>query len=407
MVNAAGQVNTAYLSQLADYVGDGFYLRQEMITAWARANAALASSTVEDVVLGTDGWLYFGQTVDDYTGADPMSEREIFSAARNLKLMQEYCTGLGADFVFTVAPNKNSIYPEHMPALPILSAVRNADRLADELARQEVTGCDLFAALSAQDERLYFKRDSHWNSKGAALAADTITAALGRGTGYFAGEFVPEADHLSDLYAMLCPAGRELEEDLKYGGALDFTYDVPIRSAENQTILTTGAGEGSLLLFRDSFGNLLYPYLADAFGSAMFSRAMPYTLTAAAARGADCVAIELVERNIDYLVRYLPVMPAPARGETGTAAAAGEAVALTAEDDGAIEGYVRVTGRLDAACDARSGVYLCADGLWYEALLLEDGAFGLYVPAEAAAGVHAVAFSANGALAALPAALSN
>lgn len=406
LVDGAGTLNTAYLTQLSDYVGDGFYPRQKLITAWSGLNAAIGASTVEDVVLGEDGWLYFGQTLDDYTGSDLLTEREIFSAARNLSLMQEYCNDLGADFVFTVAPNKNSLYPENMPDLPMLSTGRNADALAAALADEGVRYCDLFAAFGGQGETLYFAQDSHWNSKGAALAADAITASLGRGTGYFAGPFAPVDDHVGDLYAMLYPAGGALETDQKYQGALGFTYDVPIRSAENQTILTTGSGEGSLLLFRDSFGNLLYPYLADAFGSALFSRAMPYTLTLAADRPVDCVAVELVERNLDYLVRYLPVMPAPARLPAQTADAGGS-VRLTAGDDGTLEGYVRITGTLDAAHDLRSGVYLCTEELWYEAFLLEDESFGLYVPAESLGGALAVAFSADGALAAQPAVLQN
>ena len=30
--------------------------------------------------------------------------------------MQDYCESRGARFLFTIAPNKSSLYPEHMPA---------------------------------------------------------------------------------------------------------------------------------------------------------------------------------------------------------------------------------------------------------------------------------------------------
>ena len=59
-----GNWNPGYLSQIQDYAGDNFYLRQEMITAWSALNAkGLRSSITEDVVLGTDGWLYFADTL--------------------------------------------------------------------------------------------------------------------------------------------------------------------------------------------------------------------------------------------------------------------------------------------------------------------------------------------------------
>ncbi len=61
-----GNWNPGYLSQIQDYAGDNFYLRQEMITAWSALNAkGLRSSITEDVVLGTDGWLYFADTLPD------------------------------------------------------------------------------------------------------------------------------------------------------------------------------------------------------------------------------------------------------------------------------------------------------------------------------------------------------
>ena len=92
-----GNWNPGYLSQIQDYAGDNFYLRQEMITAWSALNAkGLRSSITEDVVLGTDGWLYFADTLPDYVGLQPMTDREIFSAARNLRLMAEYCESQGA-----------------------------------------------------------------------------------------------------------------------------------------------------------------------------------------------------------------------------------------------------------------------------------------------------------------------
>ena len=134
-----GRLNTQYLSQLQRYAEDNHYLRQRMITLWSELNVRyLGTSIAEDVVLGTDGWLYFGDTLPDYAGTDSMTEREIFSAARNLALAQEYCESRGAEFLFTVAPNKNSLYPERMPGITPAAGPGNAERLAEELERQGV-----------------------------------------------------------------------------------------------------------------------------------------------------------------------------------------------------------------------------------------------------------------------------
>ena len=37
--------------------------------------------------------------------------------------------------------------------------------------------------------------DSHWNGKGAALAADAVNKAVGRSSGYFDGPFTREEVH--------------------------------------------------------------------------------------------------------------------------------------------------------------------------------------------------------------------
>ena len=402
-----GKPDAAYLTKLSDYVEDNCFLRQELVTAWSALNRYVFRTSISDgVLLGRDGWLYFGETLDDYTGTNPMSGGEIAAAARNLALMSEYCEGRGASFLFTIAPNKNSVYPQHMPDLPVFSVRRNAEALAEVLAGERVAYYDLFSALGGQEETLYFAQDSHWNSKGAALAADGINTALGRSSDYFAGPFRPEASHRGDLYAMLSPAGTWLETDWRYAGELAFTYDAPIRSENDLNIRTAGGRSGSLLMFRDSFGNLLYPYLADSFASAQFSRTPSYRLDQIEAREADCVVVELVERNLRWLVEYVPVMPAPLRQDGAGAASPGPPAAVTVEEGSGLPGYVLVRGTLPVTPDEGSRLYLAAEAGLYEAFRLEEDGFGLYVPEDALAGGPALVCTAGGEAVSLPAQVS-
>ena len=206
-----GALNADYLSELADYAGEGFYLRGELITLYARALALFGRSAEDGVVLGTGGWLYYADELPDYSGTEPMTEREIFSAARNLSLMREYCEGLGAQFLFFIAPNKSSLYPQHMPgSYPRAEGAGNAQRLHAALAEEGVPFIDLFALFGAEDEELYFAHDSHWNSRGAALAADAVLAALGREGTYFSGPFGAAEAH-NTRSSVLYPAAADGE----------------------------------------------------------------------------------------------------------------------------------------------------------------------------------------------------
>ena len=128
VIAADGDFNPDFLAETAAYVNGRFSFRLEDITAWAKLNAALfRTSTAENVLLGRDGWLFYAPTIHDYTGDTPMTARELYCAARTLYLLQEYAENRGGDFLFTAAPNKNTLYPEYMPARTRLGSVSDME----------------------------------------------------------------------------------------------------------------------------------------------------------------------------------------------------------------------------------------------------------------------------------------
>ena len=391
-----GGLNTAWLEDLSRYVNDRFFLRQEAVTLWARLNASLLRSSVTDqVVVGRDGWLYFSASLPDYCRRSPMTERELWCAARRLFLLQEYAEAQGGQFLFTIAPNKNTLYPDHMPELPRADSPSNAEALAGALAAQGVNYLDLFAVFRAQEETLYYPRDTHWNNRGAALASDAILAALGRDSAYFSAPFA-ESTHRGDLYEMLFPAGTETDADFVYAPGFSFTA-----SSENPDSITistqSDSGAGSLLMYRDSFGRALYPYLAEVFAEAQFSRKNDYNPEALTPGGT--LVVELGERNLRYLLDYTPTLPAAAR-----AASLAEGAQQREEQmnfslaKGGPEGYTVLRGDLIGLVpDDDSPIYIDTVLGLYEALPGAEG-FSLCLPEEAARGPIRVLFYEDGAL---------
>lgn len=392
-----GSFNPDVLSDLADWLGQRFALRQEAITLWARLNAKVFRTSVTDsVLLGKNGWLYYEPTRADYTGSEPMTERELWCAARTLYLLQTYAEEQGADFLFAVAPNKNSLYAENMPALTRLDTPTNAERLSALLSEMGVQTADLFDAFNGQEEALYYPTDSHWNGRGAALAADAILSALGRESGYFAGDFTAAA-HRGDLYEMLYPAGKDTDPDYVYTG-FSFTAD---KDDPNAMSINTqsAAGAGRLLCYRDSFGRNLYPYLAQSFAEAGFSRKNTYDPTSLSA--GDTMVVELVERNLRYLLQYDPVFPSPTAEAVKPARTENAGLYLTLAK-GAPAGYNALHGVFGALTpDEDSPVIVIAGELgaanqYYEALPRTEG-FLVCLPEGWAQGTFRVAFRVNGA----------
>lgn len=308
--DASGSFNTGVLSEFSDWFSDHFALRQHMATAWAKLLSSCFHTSAEDkVLLGKGNWLFFTDTVNDYTGAGP-DDAVIASAAENLADIAHFCEDNDIDFVFTVAPDKNSIYPEYMPDKYPRGAHPPAERLYARLEELSVPYADLHSAFTGESDVLYFAYDSHWTGRGAALAADEILKCLGMTPNYYSQAFTSGEAHRGDLYEMLYPAGRKTETDEVLSSGFSFKCEGDPNGGNALNIKTQCSGQnGCLMCWRDSFGISLYPYMAESFGKASFSRSSVYDLQKAVDSGCTAVVIEIVERNISALAENKPVIP--------------------------------------------------------------------------------------------------
>lgn len=312
-----GKFNQNYLSQLGDYFNDHFAFRNVIVSLDSFIQSKLfAVSSVDSVIDGTDGWLYYKDTLNNYKGQKLLSEREINNVLHNILMIKEYVEQTGANFLLTIAPNKNTLYPENMPYYlrTKVSEERDAEKLAPALTENGVNYADLFTLFREQDEILYFKRDSHWNTMGAHLVYNEIMEKLGREyDDYSDCKIKTEKNYLGDLHKMVYPLSKDGEDNLYYDYEKTYTVVSPDESPEAHLIVTqNGEKEGSLLMYRDSFGNTLYPIFANAFGNAAFSKATPYNLSLnMLSYNPDTVIIEKVERNLSDFAFYPPVFPSP------------------------------------------------------------------------------------------------
>lgn len=372
----SGAFNLEYLNDCSNYLADRFAGRQELITLNAEMESAIfGESASKDVILGKDGWLFYRTTLDDYQGTNLLSEREIWAAAHSMKLVEETAEKRDITFLFTVVPNKNTLYPEHMPASCVRSdSPGNLEHLETALDAEGVSYLSLKDVFEHQEQELYHKMDSHWTNLGAALAHDAIVKALGEEKECFYKPecFIQRMDHKADLYQMLYPAGDKADEQFYPDWQLRFTYDRPLRSVEDQRIDTSCEGaDGSLFMFRDSFGNTLHAFMAESFAKACFSRAMPYQIPMLDQTDADTLVIEIVERNIPWLTQRAPIMEAPTREmtlptkETNCKVSVNE---VESEND-----FFCYTGNIGEKIDEDSPIYLICDGVVYEASPAGDG----------------------------------
>ncbi len=364
-----GGWNVQFLSQAGDYFEDHFAYRQEMVTADALLKASLLGvSTADGVIKGTDGWLYYKDSLDDYLVQNTLSDRAIFNIAHTLAMMQGIVEESGRQFLFTVAPNKNSLYGEHMPYYDRakVGEVKNIAKLQEALAQEGVHYVNLHALFEGQDEVLYHQRDSHWNNKGAALAAQALLDALDREhASYEDAPFEIRKDYEGDLDKMLFPLAVTPEDEIYYTDAFTYQYEGEVESNFDPDIRTTCAdAKGSLLMYRDSFGNALLPFFAQEYEKARFSRGIPYYLDDMIFCGADTVLVERAERFLPDMAMDPPTAQAPRVQISLADAKDRSADEGLADCEAQTQGmYVQLKGTVDPSLVGdRAKIYLRTDG---------------------------------------------
>lgn len=376
--------NINVLSDAGAYFEDHFAYRTELVTADAMLRGKIFQVSADDgVIAGTDGWLYYMDSLDDYLGRNLMSDRAIYNVAHTLSMMQTYVEQTGRKFIFTVAPNKNSLYNEHMPYYyKKVSDEQNIDRLRTALEAEGINYVDLFSVFEEAEGVFYHQRDSHWNNMGAAMAAEELFEALEMESKTWTdAEYEVRCDFEGDLDAMLYPNAVTPEDEIYFTEDFVYEYVGEVESNFDPQIQTTNAEKsGGLLMYRDSFGNALLPFMADEFGTATFSRGIPYYLDDMFFSGADTVIVERAERFLPDMAKNPPVAQAPLvllqyDGEDWDDA---ESVGSTCEitDEGL---YTKFSGVIDSEhAQTDSQIYLRLDGEFaYEAYSMtietEDG----------------------------------
>lgn len=383
-----GSINRSFFDEFEAYYTDHAAFRNEMVYADAMVQTnVFRESNVSGVIYGTDGWLYYTSTLPDYLGTDVLSQRELFGLANNFALVQAYLEEQNIEFVLTIPPNKNTLYGDNMPYYDdyIVNADHSAVLLSPLLKEEDVEYLDLFTMFQNEDETLYLRRDSHWNMKGACLAYNGIMDALQlEHEDYTDVEVTPVANTQGDLNRMLYSFYGVSEEDYAYDMAQNFTYTNEVQSVEDGWIITENEeGEGSLLMFRDSFANTLIPFISNEFETVYYSKGQPNALEQYVAEyNPDYVVIQKVERNIAEYLNEPPIITLPE-------AEVPMAFTIAAHADASVKiescmydvNYYTISGTVEQnRLQTESRIIVSVGDDTYHAYLTEEQGFLLYLP---------------------------
>ena len=356
-----GSFNKKVFGEFDDYLADHFAYKEKLVTANAILRSALFNESAENqVIKGKDGYLFFRTGVENYQGEDVLTNRQVFNATQSLKLIQEYCDNNGIKFAFTIAPNKATLYPNYLPSRysKRITTNNSLDKLTSSLKKNNINYVDLVSPFKNNNEVLYHKLDSHWNNKGAILANNTILDYLNKPhDDYSDTAYTVKEDYSGDLYDMLYPAGTKKDKQIYYDYNQEFTIDSENNSFEDNFVKTTNPSkEGTVMVFRDSYGNSWSQFVAQEYNKGYFSRESGYNISYLKEYQCDTLIIEITERHLSSLQQYPPILSAPIRKINATPKIVKNDVTMETYDFG---NYIKVNGILDKNyTDSNSKVYI-------------------------------------------------
>jgi hypothetical protein len=319
-----------WLRDFERYFEDHFALRNHLIRWHARILwDGLHTAASSTVIAGTGDWMFYADDggLEDWVETRPFTAAQLEGWRLMLERVKAWLEARRIAFLVVIAPDKQMVYPEKMPR----SLVRMKDQyrvdqlLAHLRGRSTVTILDLRSSIAAarSGEILYHLHDTHWNDRGALVAANAITAALHQQfpaieplsrDAFVAIPGVPSGDRTSML-DLEDPGKRTMPGLMPVGGwswrTIEPNHPDPYEEDGRTVTEIDGSALPRALVFRDSFASRLIPYLSERFSRAVYLWQKGFDAAAVEREHPDVVILEMVARHLVTDEPYPDSVPPP------------------------------------------------------------------------------------------------
>jgi len=291
-LEANGSSWQSFPARMERYYDDRFGFRDELISRYALLKIELFGvSPTDTLVIGKEGWFFFGDADDiaHYRGVGALTVEELETWRAVVEERRDWLAQQGIAYLMVLVPGKHVMYSEFMPDnLPRTGGPSPLDQLAEHLMRHsDVDVLDLRPALLAAKsrERIYHRTDSHWNDVGAYAGYSSILDQLREIVpSLSAARPVPTEKGVEmtpglGLASIVGLKSRYREENISMPPAAPRAKIKPeSRQGYEERVqrlapIAHGVDDHSLpraVMFRDSFGNALIPYLSEHFSRILY-----------------------------------------------------------------------------------------------------------------------------------------
>jgi alginate O-acetyltransferase complex protein AlgJ len=288
---------------------DHFGFRLRLLRWYNQANYRLFGNRVgSGVITGHDGWLFYAaeDMVEQYRGVRQFTPEQLLDWQQLLEGRRDWLAARGSQYIFVIAPDKQSIYPEKLPDW--LTKVRPETKLDQFLAymraHSTVEVLDLRPALREANQiaPTYLKTDTHWNQFGGFVACREMIGIMSKQQPrlppleFNCSDFQYKPSGGGDLTGMLGVQSHEITED----NALEFIpkSNLPILEA-NASFTRNPLARNNLVVFHDSFGLALKSFLGYHFGKVTYCSQETLDAGLISREEPLVVVTEMVERHLN------------------------------------------------------------------------------------------------------------
>ncbi len=358
----------AFPRAMEDHFDDTFGFRDWFLRGHSIVHLfGFGATPTPSVLVGKEGWLFFtgASTIEDYRGLESFTPELLAGWQKMLEQRRDVLAGHGAHYVFVLVPNKEEMYPEHMPDHLVQLGERRIDQFVEHMrAHSDLDLLDLRdafrAARAGEDPELplYVKLGTHWNGPGSVVAARAIVEHVAQRH----PELTPVPE--DELVRLEMPTHGDSWGTSMYIDDLLPQRIVSFRPPEGsvEMIVEQGRSLGSdhvlrgpdpelprAVLVHDSFGPYLWPLLAWSFSELHCLWRGPFPYEEVRAARPDIVIEERVQRS---LIQFKP-QPLPAQDHESAFLAAGPP--LLELEFPAADGSVEARGNLERAPSTAAG----------------------------------------------------
>lgn len=188
LASASDLLSDKFTIAFDTYVNDNFGFRKLFIRLNNFIDAKLfRTPSNRRVIFGNDEFLFGLPDWESFTHHQKVqTDQEVFETALKLKALQDRLKARGIEFLFLMAPNKGTVYPEQFRQKGYrLNAISDRQRWNSALDKAGVNNIDVLAEILKEKENrlVYYKGDHHWNKYAGLIATrrivDMIAAKLG------------------------------------------------------------------------------------------------------------------------------------------------------------------------------------------------------------------------------------